>query len=124
MGLWGPLISGAFNEGMSRALAGDAGTLQDHSQSSYAAAFTEEEYWLSMDDTRRVIQRKSTALNILAPAAKLRLGDQAYLVARVDPLEDVSAAALGTILDQSEQGFILQVADGAVRVQATRMQPA
>lgn len=119
MQLWPPLMIGAFAEGVARAVAGEPGQGQEHSQASYGAAFTEAEHWLSPADTRQVIQRKCTALNLFGPAAKLQLGDQAYLVARVTALDDLTTAAPGAISDQSAEGFTLQVADGRVRVQAT-----
>lgn len=119
MQVWPPLMVGAFAEGVARAVAGEPGQAQDHSQASYAAAFTEAEHWLTPTDTRQVLQRKCAALNLFAPAAKLQLGDHAYLVARVDALDDTTAAPVGTISDQRDQGFTLQVADGQVRVQAT-----
>lgn len=121
MQVWPPLMIGAFAEGVARAVAGDPGRDQDHSQASYAAMFTEDEHWLTPTDTRQVIQRKCSALNLFAPAAKLQLGDQAYLVARVDTLDDMTATAPGTLSNQSAENFTLQVADGRVRVQATAL---
>ena len=119
MQLWPPLMIGAFAEGVARAVAGEPGRVQDHSQASYGAAFTEAEHWLTPTDTRQVLQRQCAALNLFAPAAKLQRDGQAYLVARLDPLDDTMTAAPGTISEQSEQGFTWQVADGRVRVQAT-----
>lgn len=119
MQLWPPLMVGAFAEGVARAVAGEPGQVQDHSQASYGAAFTEAEHWLTPTDTRQVLQRQCTALNLFAPAAKLQVDDQTYLVARLDPLDETMGAAPGMISDQTEQGFTVQVADGRVRVQAT-----
>ena len=121
MSLWPPLLIGALTAGIARAVAGDPGTTQDHNRASYGAAFTEEEHWLTPSDTRQVMQRKCTALNLFAPAAKLRLGAQVYLVARVDPLDDAQEVPQGTIIEQTEQGFTLQIADGRVRIQATSL---
>lgn len=121
MQVWPPLMVGAFAEGVARAVAGEPGTPQDHSQASYAAMFTEAEHWLTPAESRAVLQRKCAALNLFSPAAKLQLGTQAYLVARLDPLDDTVATAPGTISEQSDQGFTLQVADGRVRVQATHL---
>lgn len=118
--LWPPLRLRVLTEGVARAVAGDAGTVQDHSQASYAGFFTEEESWLTPEDSRQVIQRKCTALSFaLSTGAKLRLGDQVYLVTRVDPLETGHTAAPGTIISETDLGFTLQVADGSVHVQAT-----
>lgn len=123
MQLWPPLMVGAFAEGVARAVAGESGQVQDHSQATYGAMFTAAEHWLTPTDTRQVLQRKCAALNLFAPAAKVQLGDQAYLIARLDALDDTTATAPGTISEQSDQGFILQVADGRVRVQATAIAP-
>lgn len=118
--LWPPLRLGALTEGIARAVAGDAGTVQDHSQASYAGFFTEEESWLTPEDTQQVMQRKCTALSfVLSTGAKLRLGDQVYLVTRVDPLDAAQVAAPGTIIEQTDRGLTLQVADGCVQIQAT-----
>lgn len=119
--LWPPLIMGAFAEGVARAIAGESGAGQDHGQASYAAEFTEEEHWLTPEETRQTFQRKCTALNLFRPAAKLRSGDQVYLLTRVDQMDDQMAAAPGTITEQTDQGFVLQVADGRVRVQASKL---
>jgi methionyl-tRNA formyltransferase len=118
--LWPPLRLGALTEGIARAVAGDAGTVQDHRQATYAGFFTEEESWLTPADTQQVMQRKCTALSFaLSTGAKLRLGDQVYLVTRVDPLDAAQLAAPGTIIEQTDRGLTLQVADGCVQIQAT-----
>lgn len=118
--LWPPLRLGALTEGIARAVAGDAGTAQDHRQATYAGFFTEEESWLTPADTQQVMQRKCTALSFaLSTGAKLRLGDQVYLVTRVDPLDAAQLAAPGTIIEQTDRGLTLQVADGCVQIQAT-----
>ena len=121
MSLWPPLIVGAFAEGVARAVAGETGTVQDQSLASYGGAFTEAEHWLTPQETRQALQRKCTALNLFGPAAKVRLDDQTYLLARVDQVDDQVAAAPGTITAQTDQGFVLQVADGRVRVQASKL---
>lgn len=116
---WGPLMMGALTIGARRAIAGEPGQAQDHSQASYAPAFSEAEHWLDPQDTKRGMQCKATALNMIGtPTAKLRLGEQVYLVARVEPLPD-AAGKPGTISQQTADGFTLAVADGAVRIQAT-----
>lgn len=121
MSLWPPLIFGAFAEGIARAVAGEAGAQQDHSQASYAAEFTAKEYWLTPQEAREVFQRKCTALNLLQPTAKARINDQSYLLASVEQMDDQIIAAPGTITEQTEQGFVLQVANGRVRVQASKL---
>lgn len=56
--------------GIARAVAGEAGTQQDQNQASYATEFTEEEHWVTPQETRQAFQRKCTALNLFQPAAK------------------------------------------------------
>lgn len=70
MSLWPALIIGAFAEGIARAVAGEAGTQQDQNQASYATEFTEEEQWVTPQETRQAFQRKCTALSLFQPAAK------------------------------------------------------
>ena len=120
MAIWPGLMMGAFAEGVTRALAGERGTPQDHEHASYAAPFTEAERWLDPHESIHVLQRKATALNLLgAPTAKLRLGEQAYLVTRLDPIANAPTATPGSVLNRTDDGFALAVADGAVQVKAT-----
>lgn len=116
---WFPLMSMAFAEGVARAVAGDPGTPQDESQASYAAQFSPAEEWLNPHEPMRALQCKTTALNLLGPPiAKLRLGEQVYQVARIDPLSEPASGAPGTISNSTREGFDLCVADGLVRVTA------
>lgn len=120
MAVWPGLMISAFAEGVARAVAGEVGRSQDHSSASYAAPFTEAEHWLDLEERKQMLQRKVTGLNLLgSPTAKLRLGDQSYLVTRLDPLPEAISAAPGSILQQTDDGFIVAVADGSVRIQAT-----
>ena len=115
--LWQPLMARTFAEGVARAVAGDPGTPQDHARATYAAPFTEEERWLDWAETKRTLQRKAVALNLLGPpGAKTRIAGEPYRVQRVEALPDAVATSPGVVLDRTEDGFIVGVADGAVRV--------
>lgn len=117
--IWGPLISEALDEGLERAIAGDPGTPQDDSKASYAAPFTNAEMWLDLSESQRVIQRKVTALNFgPEKLAKVRLGDEAFMVTAVELLpQQPPAASPGECLAKNEESLLMQAADGPVRLQ-------
>lgn len=118
MALWPALITSAFAEGIARAVAGEPGVPQDHSQASYAAPFTEDEYWLDWRESRQVLQRKTTALNLLGGAhAQALIQGQPYSIAQINPLPAVGATeSAGTVLEKKADGFVIQVGDGQVHV--------
>ncbi|HEY8292312.1 MAG TPA: formyltransferase family protein [Thermomicrobiales bacterium] len=119
MALWPPLMMRAFTEGVARAIAGDPGTPQDETCATYAAPFTDEEHWLNWAETKYTLQRKAVALNLFGPsAAKARIAGEPYRVQQVEALADAGAASPGVVLDRTEDGFVVGVADGAVRVTA------
>ena len=108
-------------EGMERAIAGDPGTPQDESHATYAAPFTEGEYWLDWAESGRTLLRKVTALNLFAPrSAKARIAGEPYRVERVEPLPDARAQSPGAVIARTEDGFVIGVANGSVRVSSRR----
>jgi methionyl-tRNA formyltransferase len=119
MALWIPLMMRAFAEGVARAIAGDPGTPQDHARATYAAPFTEGEHWLDWAETKYTLQRKAIALNLFgSSAAKAQIAGEPYRVQRVEALPDADTVSPGVVLDRTEGGFVIGVADGAVRVTA------
>lgn len=115
--LWGPLMARTLAEGAARAVAGDPGTPQDNARATYAAPFTEEERWLDWTDAKYTLQRKAVALNLLGPpGATARIAGESYRVQRIEALPNAVAASPGIVLDRTEDGFIIGVANGAVRV--------
>lgn len=122
MAAWIPLMLGAFAEGVARAVAGEAGTPQDHSKATYAAQFTEEEHWLNWSETKDAIQCKAAALNLFgSPTAKAKIDGGSYTVARVEQLPDATTAAPGTVLERTGDSLIVCVGDGALRVNVTAL---
>lgn len=117
--VWARLMSEAISEGMERAIAGDPGTTQDDSQATYAAPFTEEEHWLNWNEPQRVIQRKVTGLNLMGPGqAKADVNGDLFKVMALNVLSDQhSSAARGTCIERSEESLVIQVADGAIRLE-------
>ena len=127
MSLWPSLIMRAFSEGIARAVAGEPGTPQDHSQASYAAPFTEAEHWLDWREPMHVIQRKATALNLMGAAqAQAQINDQPYHIEQVTPLPPMATpmptvATAGTVLQENEKDLVIQVGDGQMQVTARQV---
>ena len=120
LGAWAPLMAGALAEGAARAIAGDPGRPQDNAGESYAAEFTPEECWLDWDLPKAVLQRRATALNLFRPAAQPTIDGRRYAIQRLTALPNPStSAAPGTVLDEGDDGIVVAVADGEVRVVAT-----
>lgn len=117
--VWGRLMSEAIHEGFARAIAGHPGTAQDHSQASYAANFTEEECWLNWNEPQRTIQRKTTALNLFGPSqAKANVDGELFKVMGLNLLPNQNSGhAPGTCIERHEQSIVIQVADGAIRLE-------
>jgi methionyl-tRNA formyltransferase len=120
---WRPLMARALAEGAERAIAGAPGDPQDHPHASYAAPFTEAERWLNWADPMRVIQRQVTALNLFgSPTARALIGGRAYLIERAEPQGGPPADPPGTILDRQADGWLVSVADGAMRVEVRMLE--
>ena len=120
MAAWIPLMIGAFGEGIARMLAGELGTPQDHRQATYAAQFTAAEHWLDWTESKDAIQCKAAALNLFGrPEAKATIDGVPHTIARVDPLPDAVIGAPGAVLDRTDDGVIIAVADGALCVKVT-----
>jgi methionyl-tRNA formyltransferase len=114
---WIPMIRATLAEGVARMVAGDPGRPQDHTLASYAAEFTEEEYWLDWDLPMRVLQRRASALSFFGPRVKAVIAGEPRRILRLDPLPgSAPTAAPGTVLDRADAGMTVAVADGAVRV--------
>lgn len=120
MGTWGPLMMAALTEGAARAIVGDPGRSQDHTQATYAPAFTEEEYQLDWNLPMRVLQRRVVGLNLFGPRTQATIDGRPHHIQRIDPLAGSSPeTAPGTVLDRAGEGITIAVADGVVRVVAS-----
>ncbi len=120
---WGPTMMMVLSEGVPRAIAGDKGTPQPSEGVSYAGEFTDADRWLDADDTAYALQCKVTALGMVGPpTAKMRIQGEDWLLARVTQMPGSGMrAAVGSVLETTKDGLVLQVADGAVTLTATRM---
>jgi methionyl-tRNA formyltransferase len=118
--VWPGLMFSVLAEGVAKAVAGDPGEAQDDSEATYAGQFTEDEYWLHWQEPKAVLQRRTTALNLFVPTAKAHINGTPYRIGSVEPVTGAAPdAEPGTMLAQTEDGFLVAVGDGVVRVVAT-----
>jgi len=117
--MWGPMLSDTLAKGLEKAIAGDTGIPQDDQQASYAAPFTEEEKWLSLKESRRVLERKVTALSFGGRGnAKLVLDGNHYSILSLEVMaSDKSEAMPGECLDRDSEFITVQAGDGPLRLQ-------
>ena len=119
LSVWSELVRDALTEGIPRALAGDPGLPQDPSQASYGASFAPEELWLDWRLPATVLQRRTTALNLLVPQAKAIVNGRAYLVEALVSLPNPSPRGdPGTVLASSPGALTVQTADGVAEMVA------
>jgi methionyl-tRNA formyltransferase len=131
LGAWAPTMLAALSEGVARAIAGDPGTPQPPTGASYAAAFSESEYWLDLNEPAFRLQCKTTALNLfrspqvtalngLNPTqARAHIAGRAWQIERIDLVDAApSTAQPGTVLEQLTDGLIVQTGDGVVKITA------
>jgi methionyl-tRNA formyltransferase len=107
------LAKEALYEGMERAIAGEAGTPQDDSKSSYAARFTAEEYWLDLSEPRKIVRRKGRSLNMTGVGmARIKIEGQSYHVMDLELVDEQNL-----IVQQDKDDTItVQASDGALRL--------
>ena len=116
--IWKQLIAQVIDEGMAQALRGNPGIPQVDEKATYAAAFTEAEYWLNWNEPRRVIQRKMTALNLAGPGlARAHVSGERHPVFDIEmlPPQQIKLPP-GTCLKRSKTTCDIQAADGPVRL--------
>ena len=116
---WLPLISSAFEEGIASAVAGEPGISQNDAESNYAARFTEEERWVTANETKKSFQCKCAAINFFRPSAKICLADKDYIITDIIQVDDTVISTPGTITEQTNEGFVLQLIDGCVHLKAS-----
>ncbi|HZB29225.1 MAG TPA: formyltransferase family protein [Streptosporangiaceae bacterium] len=119
--MWTQMLAEVLDEGTERAIKGDYGTPQDEAQATYPAQFTPEERLLDWDEPARTVQCRAAALNVRTPIARARIGDEEVLVYDVRCLtSSAPAGAPGTIVERFDDGVVVRVRDGAVRVTTRR----
>jgi methionyl-tRNA formyltransferase len=117
------LIKEALTEGVERALAGERGQVQDDSQASYAAPFTEEEYWLDLSESQRVLQNKVTGLNFAnSGEAKVAIGKERFSATGLRLIAGETADSPGSIVEREDGALVVAVSDGLVRLDVTLLE--
>jgi methionyl-tRNA formyltransferase len=118
MQVWGELLSQCLDEAVPRLVAGDPGEPQDPAAATEAPLFTDEELLLDLTEPSAVVRRKAAALNVTSPQAKVRLAGTTYVVARTDavPAGSTSTSEPGSVLEEHEDGWIVQTADLPLRL--------
>lgn len=113
---WGQLIKKAIKNGMERAISGKAGIVQDHSQATYAAPFTEEEKWIRFDEPTHVVLRKTLGLNLTGGLAKAVINGQVYKIHSAHSMPNFKGVPTGQVIKQGRGRFEIATTDGAVKL--------
>ncbi len=115
---WTGVLAEALDEGTRRALAGEWGEPQDEARASYAAPFSPEERRLDWAWPVDVLRQRALALSLFRPEARATIDGRLYAIRRLTPLPGPAPAPPGTVLDHTEERFVLAVGDGVVEVVA------
>jgi methionyl-tRNA formyltransferase len=114
---WKDLLAEALDEGVARAVSGEPGETQEEALATYAAPFTEAEYWLDWDEPARTIQRRAAALNMFQPLARAYVDGQPMHISHICAHPGMVPAAIpGTVVSRNGDTITIQVADGTVEV--------
>ncbi len=116
MQTWRELLTACLDEAVPRLVAGDPGEAQDPAAATEAPLFTDAEYRLDLNEPSAVVRRKAAALNVTSPAARVELGGTTYVISRTDVVPAATAVAPGTVLEEHEDGWIVQTGDLPLRL--------
>jgi methionyl-tRNA formyltransferase len=109
---WGQLIKKAIANGMKRAISGKKGMVQDDTQATYAAPFTEEEKWIHFNESTATVLRKTLALNLTGGLAKAVINGKVHKIHSAQPVTSLS----GKSLKKGEGIYEVATTDGAVKL--------
>jgi methionyl-tRNA formyltransferase len=111
-------IFAAWGPTMMMALAGDPGEAQPEVGVSYAAEFTEADYWLDIQSPAHTLQCQMVALAFTgAYPIRIRIANQIWQLERVDLVEDRSSSAPpGSIVEQASAGVLVQTGAGLAKL--------
>ena len=122
--LYDRLIVAALEEGVERAARGERGETQDESMVSYAAGFTDDDYWLDWRVPAETLRRQAIALNLVETRARAVIDGAARLVASVASVPEAEAPYVrwpvqpGEVVGHDGAAVIVMAGDGPVRVAA------
>ena len=121
--LYDRLIVAALDEGVARAARGERGEAQDDAAATYAAGFTEDDYWLDWRLPGETLRRRAIALNLVETRARAALDGNGRLVGAVTPVPEADAPYIrfgvqpGEIIGRDGDDLIVMAGDGPVRVE-------
>lgn len=113
---YGRVAQAVLDEGVPRALAGEAGTPQDGALASKAPRFTEQEAVLGLELTTRQFQSRVTALVLAGLEPKLWLAGELKGLRTVRRLPGLTPDA-PALISQSARRAIVAVADGVLELE-------
>lgn len=116
---WGKLIKKSIDEGVKKAVSGEAGIVQNDELATYAAPFTEEERYINFQEPSPVILRKTLGLNLAGGLAKAFINGRNYKVHSTHYVPSYTYMPAGSILKQEQGIFEIATADGVVKVITT-----
>jgi methionyl-tRNA formyltransferase len=122
MAAWVGTIMAALGEGAQKAIAGYPGRPQPSEGTSYAAEFTEQDYWLDLGESAYALQCKVVALSFFgAHLVMARINNEVWTIAQIDLVEGpVSEALPGSVIERLADGFVVQTGEGAARLIARK----
>jgi methionyl-tRNA formyltransferase len=114
---WKDLLIETLDEGVARAVRGEAGETQDEALATYAAPFREEEWWLDWNEPAQTIQRRVAALNVFQPLARAYFQGEPLQILGVRAQAGMApAGAPGTVLGREGHLVLMQTGIGVLEV--------
>ncbi len=120
---WGQLIKRAIANGMERAISGQGGIVQDDTQATYAAPFTEDEKWVDLFEPTNVILRKTLGLNLAGGLAKATINGKIFKIHSAHHISSIKRMPAGTVINQTDGVYEIATSDGAVRLMTELYDP-
>lgn len=115
---WVETMRDALVDGVARGIAGEPGEPQDEAAATYAARFTEEEYWLDWSLPALTLQRRALALNLFGVQARGVLAGQPHAILHAATVAAPAGGPPGTILTQAGNEVVVRAGEGALHVVA------
>jgi len=114
---WSELLTAALDEGVPRAVAGEAGEPQDEQLATYGTPFTEEDRWLTWDRSSRLLQLQFAALNMFGTRAMAVIDGHPIAITSLKILPGTARSVPpGTLLDRDGDRVVVRTEDGMVEV--------
>ena len=112
---WGKLIKKCIAQGVERAVSGQSGFAQNHHQATYGGPYRDEEKWVDLKESSKVILRKTLGLNLAGGLAKAEIDGKVYKIHSAMPVHGPEQRP-GTVIRRDQYGHKVATADGVVRL--------